>query len=106
MTKYKLRSVSPAQDGIHKLRANFTNEETGRSKQVKFGAEGYDDYTILHKRDGKKIANERKELYIERHGKDLKTEDPTRAGYLSMYILWNKPTVSASVSDYKKRFNL
>ena len=25
---------------------------------------------------------------------------------LSRWVLWNKPTISASIKDYKKRFNL
>ena len=28
------------------------------------------------------------------------------AGSLSRYILWNKPTLKGSISDYRKRFNL
>ena len=47
----------------------------------------------------------RRENYISRHKKDLRTNDPMRPGYLSMYILWNKPTVSASLADYKRRLN-
>ena len=33
--------------------------------------------------------------------KDTRTGDPTRAGYLSLYILWNKPSLKASITDYK-----
>lgn len=66
------------------------------TKSTKFGAKGYEDYTI-HK------DKERRERYINRHKKDLKTEDPTRAGYLSMFILWNKPTFEDSLEDYIKR---
>jgi hypothetical protein len=35
---------------------------------------------------------------------DLKTNNPMRAGYLSLYILWNLPSLKASIEDYKKRF--
>jgi hypothetical protein len=28
------------------------------------------------------------------------------AGALSRWILWNKPTLAASIKDYKKRFGL
>ena len=35
--------------------------------------------------------------------KDTRTGDPTRAGYLSLYVLWNKPSLKASITDYKKR---
>jgi hypothetical protein len=104
MTEYKFISVTPANDGVHKLSAKFVHKETGREKNIKFGATGYDDYTTFYKKLGKKEADEKKEHYIGRHAKDLKTGDHTKPGYLSMYILWNKPTVSASISDYRKRF--
>ena len=56
------------------------------------------DYTI-HK------DIERRNRYIKRHKKDLRTNDPTRAGYLSMYILWNKKSYKASLNDFKSRLN-
>lgn len=62
-----------------------------------FGAKGYEDFTI-HKDE------ERKKRYLKRHEKDLETNDPTKPGFLSYYILWNKPTIEASWRDYKKRF--
>ena len=68
-------------------------------KKVHFGAEGMDDYTITK-------DEEQKERYRKRHKKDLKTNDPMRAGYLSYYLLWNKPTLQESIKDYKKKFNL
>ena len=49
---------------------------------------------------------ERRNRYISRHRKDLGTGDPTRAGYLSMFILWNKKTLSASIADYRRRLNI
>ena len=42
-----------------------------------------------------------------RHKKDLKTNDYTRAGYLSYYILWgDKTNLKDAIKDYKKRFKL
>jgi len=70
----------------------------GKKKTTHFGQAGADDYTIT--RD-----EEQKKRYRTRHKKDLDTGDPTRAGYLSYYILWNKPTITESIADYKKRFN-
>lgn len=70
----------------------------GKKKTTHFGQSGADDYTIT--RD-----EEQKKRYRTRHKKDLDTGDPTRAGYLSYYILWNKPTITESIADYKKRFN-
>ena len=70
----------------------------GKKKTTHFGQSGADDYTITRDEDQKK-------RYRSRHKKDLDTGDPTRAGYLSYYILWNKPTITDSIADYKKRFN-
>ena len=49
---------------------------------------------------------ERRNRYIIRHEKDLRTGDPTRAGYLSLFILWNLPTLKSSIEDYKDRLNI
>ena len=82
-----------------KLQATFT-QDNGRTKTTHFGAKGMKDYTIT----GDK---ERRRLYRERHKKDLSTKDPTRAGYLSYYILWGESTSrQQNISTYKKRFNL
>ena len=93
----KLVSVTPAADGIHKLKATFDND--GRTKTTKFGAKGYTDYTQSH-------DDAQRDRYRQRHAKDLDTHDPTKAGYLSYYILWNKVGIKPSIEDYKGRFNL
>ena len=50
---------------------------------------------------------EKRASYRRRHKKDLRTGDPTRAGFLSYYILWGDSTsVRTNVASYKKRFNL
>jgi hypothetical protein len=71
-----------------------------------FGAAGMMDYILYNRHEGKDKADDRKNLYIHRHKRDLETNDPKRSGYLSMYVLWNKPTLEASINDYKQRFNL
>jgi hypothetical protein len=58
-----------------------------------------DDYTLT--RD-----TEQRARYRSRHKKDLDSGDPTKAGYLAWYILWNKPTIKESIADYKRQFNL
>jgi hypothetical protein len=89
-----VRSPNPAK----KYRAIFKD-----GSHTDFGSRGMNDYTLLCKKD-REHADERKRLYHQRHQKDLQTNDPRRAGYLSFYILWNKPTVRESVTDYKARF--
>ena len=66
-------------------------------KTISFGAAGMSDYTI-HKDD------ERKQRYLDRHKKNENWSDPTTAGYLSRWILWNKPTITESIKDTNNRF--
>ena len=88
----KIVKLERATDGKHKWIAYFDN-----GKKTKFGQYGAEDYTI-HK------DTKRRELYRARHKKDLNTNDPMRPGFLSWYILWNMPTIEASVKDYNKIF--
>lgn len=97
--KYILISIKKSTRKDKKLMATFENIETGRTKITHFGATGYSDYTI-HK------DPERKKRYIARHKDHENWKDYTSAGSLSLYILWNKPTLRASIADYKKRFKL
>jgi hypothetical protein len=92
--KIRLVNIKKSNKSGKKLMATF--EVGGKKKIIHFGAAGMSDYT-KHKN------LERRNRYIFRHRKDLKTGDPTRAGYLSMFVLWNKPTLSASVADYRRR---
>lgn len=94
----RLAKLVPAKDGVHKYTAYFETDE-GKEKRVHFGAVGYSDFT-KHKDE------ERKQRYIDRHREREDWGDPTTPGALSRYILWNKPTIAASVADYKRRFNL
>jgi hypothetical protein len=77
----------------------ITFNKNGKKYVRKFGAAGMSDFTI-HK------DKERRERYISRHKKDLKTKDPMKPGYLSMFILWNKPSLRASLADYKRRLGV
>lgn len=82
-----------------KLMAIFT-KDNGRTKTTHFGAKGMDDYTITKNKEQRK-------RYRERHKKDLKTGDYTRAGFLSYYILWGASTSrKENIASYKRRFNL
>lgn len=91
----KLVSIKKSPKKEKKFRATFTLA-SGKTRTTDFGAAGMSDYT-------KHRDKERRSRYITRHKKDLRTNDPTRAGYLSMYVLWNKPTVQGSINDYRKR---
>ena len=98
MKKNSLTSVKPSDSKTKKYTALFMID--GKEKKVSFGAKGYDDYTI-------KKDKEQRDRYRKRHAKDLKTNDPTRAGYLSYYLLWGDSTsLKQNIKDYKKRFKL
>ena len=92
--------------GIHKsdkpekkFYAVFEND--GRKKHVYFGAAGMKDFT-LYSPEEREIH---KAMYLARHRKTENWNDPESSGALSRFILWNKPTFSESLADYKKRFN-
>ena len=82
-----------------KLMAIFTYPD-GKTKTTHFGARGMSDYT-------KHGDKERMERYLDRHNNGKEDwNDPTTAGALSRWVLWNKPSLSASFNDFKKRFKL
>jgi hypothetical protein len=84
-----------ANDGKHKWIAKFKD-----GTQTSFGAYGMDDYTLTKNK-------EQREQYRNRHKKDLQTQDPTRAGFLSYYILWGDSTsIQANKRAYEKRFKV
>jgi hypothetical protein len=89
-----VRVVKSPQTG-KKFRAEFDN-----GRHTDFGAAGMDDYTITKDK-------EQRDRYRSRHHKDLETGDPTRAGYLSYYILWGDSTSMArNIAEYRRRFNM
>jgi hypothetical protein len=96
--KLKLLSIKKSPNKEKKLRATFCTKQ-GRIKSVDFGAAGMSDYT-KHK------DPQRKKRYENRHKSRENWNDPTTRGSLSKYILWNKPSLQASIADYKRRFKL
>ncbi len=110
--KYRAESSKPSSVEISrstnpekKLMAIFYDDEGKKLKTTHFGQRGASDYT-------KHGDKERMERYLERHGGGFETstkedwKDPTTAGSLSRWILWNKPGLKSSFDDYKSRFGL
>lgn len=86
----------------YKLTAVFYDKDDKKIKTTHFGDERYEDYTI-HK-DKERLKN-----YNTRHGAKSageKWQKPMTAGALSKWILWNKPSLTGSFADYKRRFKL
>jgi hypothetical protein len=98
----KLISITADTNGKNKYVAVFDND--GKKKTTHFGAKGMNDF-IIYSKQGKAVADERRKLYIGRHSKEDHT-DPTKAGTLSRYILWEHSNFKTAVASYKKRFNL
>ena len=74
--------------------------DTRIHRRTPFGARGYEDYTMHKDKD-------RREKYRVRHARDLRTGDPTRAGFLSYYILWGDTTdLRRAVQKYRTRFGM
>ena len=47
---------------------------------------------------------ERKQRYLNRHKSRENWNDHTTAGFFAKNILWNKPTITASITDTNNRF--
>ena len=71
------------------------------TKTVHFGAKGYSDYTV-HK------DNYRMKRYQNRHKsrENWKKSGIKSAGFWAKWILWNKPSLRASIKDTERRFGL
>ena len=87
--------IKPSTNPKKKLMAEFSNPK----KTIHFGSAGMSDYP-QNKDDA------RKKRYLDRHRKNEDWTNPRTAGALSRWILWNLPTRRASISDFKRRFNL
>lgn len=81
-----------------KYKMIFYDTARNKIKTIQFGAEGYEDF-IKHG------DLQRKQNYIQRHKSSENWSDPMTPGSLSRWILWEKPTLSASYSAFRKRFN-
>ncbi len=93
----KLISIRKSDKAGKKMMAIF--ESDGRKKTIHFGQAGARDFIKTGSEDLKKA-------YIARHKVNENFSDPDTAGALARWILWNKPTLKESISDYKQRFNL
>jgi len=93
----KLLSIKPSTAKNKKYTATFLIND--KEKTVHFGYAG--SKTFLDHGDEKK-----KDAYLARHKKNENWNDPLTPASLARYINWNKTTLSASIADFKKRFNL
>jgi hypothetical protein len=101
----KLLSIKPSDKATKKYVATFCmcKGETKccdtERKKVHFGYKGSKTF-LDHGDEKKRLA------YVARHKVNENFNDPLSAGSLARWINWNKTTLSASIADFKKRFNL
>lgn len=99
MRRLTLKSIHKSRRKEKKWDAVFVTQE-GKEIRTAFGQRGYSDFT-----KNKNVT--RRARYLDRHrGMNENWNDPTSAGALSRWILWNKPTIKGSVRDFKKRFDV
>ena len=68
-------------------------------RTIHFGDSRYEDYT-MHKNASRKAR------YVARHAARENWKDPLSAGFWSKNLLWNKPSLMASIRDTEKKFGL
>src|SRR6056300_891334 len=93
--------LTPSQIEGKKYTAIFYDDNRKKIRTTHFGSAGMSDYSKSKHKD-----DERKQRYLDRHRANENWQDYKSAGSLSRYILWNKPSITASYNDYLKRFGL
>jgi hypothetical protein len=93
-------SIKPSTTSGKKMMTIFYQETKKKVRTTHFGVSGYEDYSGEHQ------DLQRKMNYLGRHEKKGNWNDYMSAGSLSKHILWNKPTLTASIEDYMRRFKL
>jgi hypothetical protein len=82
-----------------KYSASFYDDDGDIVQTTHFGSKGASDMT--------KHGNEdKKKAYLARHQKNEDWNDFKSSGSLSRWILWNKPSLNASIDYYIKKFGL
>ena len=70
-----------------------------KTKCIRFGDKRYGNYTTT--KDPKRKAN-----YIKRHKKRENWRDMKTPGFWAKNLLWNKPSLKASIRDVEKKFRV
>ena len=90
--------IKPSTSKSKKYTAIFYDGDK-KVKTTHFGSAGMSDFT-------KNKDPERKQRYLDRHKANENWNDKFSAGALSRWVLWNKTSLSASIANYKSKFNL
>jgi hypothetical protein len=84
-------------EAINKKYKVIIYQNGSKVKTLNFGDNRYKDFIEYNKID-KKLANQRKRLYLIRHQNEDFNNFLT-ASYWSKNILWNKPTLELSIKN-------
>lgn len=104
--RLRLITIKRSSTPDKKYDATFLTRK-GTQKRLHFGQKSYNDFIIYNKKFGNKTAKVHKARYIKRHsGMGEHWSKPDTPGALSRWVLWNKPSLKASIADFKKRFHL
>jgi hypothetical protein len=100
-TLLRVIKLSRSEKPDKKFKVKIFDRESVDNRTIHFGSKGMSDYT-LHK------DPYRKKLYINRHKtrENWNRSGIQTAGFWSKHLLWNKPTLSESIQDIEKRFNV
>jgi hypothetical protein len=95
--------ISKSPNSQKKLVAVFFDKDGKKIKTTHFGFRSKTDPNNDFTKHGDEA---RKERYLDRHRAREDWTAPMTAGALSRWLLWNKKSLSASMSDYGKRFKI
>ena len=103
--EYKLLSFKKAKDKIHKYKVELLDMTNNKKFSVKFGAFAMNDYTIYAEKEDED-KDKYKRQYLNRHRKREDWNDIRTPGFWSRWVLWNKPTLKASIFDVVNRYKI
>ena len=103
MSKIFSVEFTKASNPEKKFTARFFDKEGKKIKTTHFGFRSKTDPNNDFTKHG---DPERKERYLDRHRAREDWTAPMTAGALSRWVLWNKKSLTASMSDYGKRFKI
>lgn len=92
---YKIKSGDKSKK---KFFVAVTDTKSDEEEIFAFGDANYEDYT-MHK------DQKRKRNYRSRHVNDY-INDPMKPGFWSYWLLWNKETLTESIIDTEKRYDI
>ena len=80
---------------------------TSTGRKVYFGQQGYNDYIIYNKNEGKEKADKMKKAYIARHKREEHLWNKSginSPSFWSRFLLWEKPTIREAYSYIKTNY--